>query len=161
MSAAGWGAVTDTARDAHWGLIVLAPVAVIVSHVGYVFAYRETARADGGTELAKGEAAALVTTGFGGFVPRGGFALDARGLRDFGLPREDAMLHVLVLAIAEYAVLAPVTLVCALYLIDKGLRSEGGVLQSWAIGVPVGAGVPSASCCTGDAAGAGLARRRQ
>jgi uncharacterized membrane protein YbhN (UPF0104 family) len=141
MLAAGWGAVTDTAREADWNLIFLAPVAVILSHLGYVLAYREIARADGGAELARGEAAALVTTGFGGFVPRGGFALDARGLRDFGLPREDAMLRVLVLAIAEYVVLAPVTLACAVYLIGKGLHSEGGVLQSWVIGVPVGAAI--------------------
>jgi uncharacterized membrane protein YbhN (UPF0104 family) len=51
------------------------------------------------------------------------------------------MLRVLVLATAEYAVLAPVTLVCAAYLIDMGMRSQGGVLPSWVIGVPVGAAI--------------------
>jgi uncharacterized membrane protein YbhN (UPF0104 family) len=141
MSAAGWGAVAWSARHAHWNLILLAPIAVIISHAGYVEAYREVARADEGATLARGEAAALVTTGFGGFVPRGGFALDARGLRDFGLPREDAMLRVLVLATVEYAVLAPVTLAFAVYLIEKGMHSQGGVLPSWAIGVPVGAAI--------------------
>ena len=141
MSAAGWGPVTLSARHAHWNLIFLAPLAVIISHAGYVEAYREVARADEGPRLARGEAAALVTTGFGGFVPRGGFALDARGLRDFGLPREDAMLRVLVLATAEYAVLAPATLAFAAYLVEKGVRSQGGVLPSWVIGVPVGAAI--------------------
>jgi uncharacterized membrane protein YbhN (UPF0104 family) len=141
MSAAGWGAVTRTMHHAHWNLLFVAAVAVIISHAGYVEAYREIARADEGAELARREAAALVTTGFGGFVPRGGFALDARGLRDFGLPREDAMLRVLVLATVEYAVLAPVTLAFAVYLIGRGVHSEGGVLPSWAIGVPVGAAI--------------------
>jgi uncharacterized membrane protein YbhN (UPF0104 family) len=141
MSAAGWEPVTWTVRHSHWNLILLAPLAVIISHAGYVEAYREVARADEGTRLARGEAAALVTTGFGGFVPRGGFALDVRGLRDFGLPREDAMLRVLVLATAEYAVLAPVTLALAAYLVENGVRSQGGVLPSWVIGVPVGAAI--------------------
>ncbi len=141
MSAAGSAAVARTARQADWHLLPLVAVVVIVSHVGYVWAYREVVRADEGAQLARREAAALVTTGFGGFVPRGGFALDARGLRDFGLPKEDAMLRVQALATAEYAVLAPVTLAFALYLMVTGVRTEGGVLPSWAIGVPAGTAV--------------------
>jgi uncharacterized membrane protein YbhN (UPF0104 family) len=141
MSAAGWPVVARTAAQADWHLLLLVAIAVILSHVGYVWAYREIVGADEGAQLARREAAALVTSGFGGFVPRGGFALDARGLRDFGLPREEAILRVQALATAEYAVLAPVTLAFALYLMAQGAPTHGGVLPSWAIGVPAGAAI--------------------
>jgi uncharacterized membrane protein YbhN (UPF0104 family) len=139
MSVAGWPTVARTLEHVDWRIIALAAGAVIFSHVGYVWAYREVASVAEGAEMGRLEAAALVTTGFGGFVPRGGFALDARGLRDFGLSRGEAVLRVLVLATVEYAVLAPATFALALYMICKGEATQAGLLPSWVLGVPIGA----------------------
>ena len=80
----------------------------------------------------------MVTTGFGPFSPRGGFALDARGFHSLGLTKREATLRVRTLGMIEYAILAPATFACAVYLFAAGARTQAGVLPSWIIGVPVG-----------------------
>jgi hypothetical protein len=38
----------------------------------------------------------------------------------------------------EYAVLAPVTFLAAVYMMAWGMKAQSGLLPSWVIGVPVG-----------------------
>jgi uncharacterized membrane protein YbhN (UPF0104 family) len=114
---------------------------VAVSYLGYLVAYREIARAEGGPSLDAAHAAALVAAGFGVFIPRGGFALDAEALAEANLSRREAHRRVLSLAILEYAVLAPATLAAATFLAIEHLHAQPGLLSSWVIGVPVGAAV--------------------
>ena len=80
----------------------------------------------------------MVTTGFGPFSPRGGFALDARGFRNLGLTKRDATLRVRTLGMIEYSILAPAAFGCALYLFLAGRPSQAGLLPSWIVGVPIG-----------------------
>ena len=61
--AAGFGAVTDRLRhcDARW--LPLALGAEVLAYLGYVLAYREVARVNGGPTLPHSRAFALVATG--------------------------------------------------------------------------------------------------
>src|SRR5512133_2206993 len=72
--AAGFGAVAERMRnvDAMWLPIALAAEAL--AYVGYVLAYREVARVEDGPSFPHRRALALVATGFGVFVARGGFS---------------------------------------------------------------------------------------
>jgi hypothetical protein len=114
--AAGFGAVAHrlSAVDAIWVPIALAAEAL--AYVGYVLAYREVARVEGGPHLPPSKAIALVTTGFGAFVARGGFALDLHAFRQEVDDRE-ARVRVLGLGALEYALLAPATCIVAIMLL--------------------------------------------
>jgi hypothetical protein len=141
MWAAGFGPVREAFLHARWQWLVFVPIGVVISHVGYLLAYRELTQPDDGPKLRNRDAAALVTAGFGTFNSRGGFALDANGLRRFGLDRNDAKLRVMLLGVAEYAVLAPAALAAAIYMVVKSEPAQAGLLPSWIIGVPAGVAI--------------------
>jgi uncharacterized membrane protein YbhN (UPF0104 family) len=137
--AAGFGAVADRLRhgDARW--LPLALAAEALAYLGYVLAYREVARVDGGPTLPHSRAFALVATGFGVFVPRGGFALDLHAFREEFVDAREARVRVLGLGALEYALLAPATCIVAiLLLVDHVHRPASGLTMPWAIAVPVG-----------------------
>lgn len=136
---AGVGAVLIHLRHTHWGWLAAGAGGLAVSYVGYLLAYREVVRTDGGPHLDAAHAAALVATGFGVFIPRGGFAFDHSSWCQHGLDEREAHRRVLSLAVLEYAVLAPATLGAALWLLLEHVPAQAGVLPSWAIGVPAGA----------------------
>jgi uncharacterized membrane protein YbhN (UPF0104 family) len=135
---AGWHNVWKTLLHADWVFVLVAPVAVAISHLGYTLAYQKVAQADAGPQLSWREVVAIVTTGFGPVSPRGGFTLDAQELCKRGFSEEEASLSVRVLGLLEYAVLAPATFLAALYMVVRGMQAQAGLLPSWVIGVPVG-----------------------
>src|SRR5438046_10594311 len=79
----------------------------VAAYLGYVVAYRELARVQGGPRLGIGRAGAIVAAGFGAFVIRGGFVVDRHALEDAGLDPRQARVRVLGLGALEYAILAP------------------------------------------------------
>lgn len=134
----GWGPVLRQMRHVAWIWLLVAAGATVMSHVGYLLAYREVARHDDGPDIHPVRAAALVVTGFGLVVPRGGFALDNAALCEHGISNREASRRVLSLGILEYAVLAPAAFAAALVLLLQHINAEAGVLPSWLIGVPAG-----------------------
>ena len=134
----GWRSVLHEARHVAWIWLAVAAGATVVSHVGYLLAYREVARHDDGPEIHPVRAAALVVTGFGLVVPRGGFALDNAALCEHGIKPSEARQRVLSLGILEYAVLAPATFGAAVVLLVNHINAQAGLLPSWVIGVPAG-----------------------
>src|SRR6266508_3926360 len=136
--AVGFGNVAERLAHPHWVWFAVALGGTVVSLAGYTFAYRELSRADEGPDLHLHHAGALVTTGFGVFIPRGGFALDHEALLDAGLPSPEAELRVRRLGLLEYAILAPAAFGAALFLFVDGIRDRAGIQLSWIIGVPVG-----------------------
>ena len=82
--AAGWPRVWQGLLQAHWLWLVLAPLSVLVSYLGYCLPYRQVVRMGRASDLAGQDALAMVTIGFGPFTPRSGFALDARRLSEPG-----------------------------------------------------------------------------
>jgi uncharacterized membrane protein YbhN (UPF0104 family) len=110
-----------------------------LAYVGYVVAYREVARVEGGPRLPPARAVALVTTGFGAFVARGGFAVDLHAFREEGISDREARVRVLGLGALEYALLAPAaSIVAIMMLLDHVRRPSTGITMPWAIAVPVG-----------------------
>jgi uncharacterized membrane protein YbhN (UPF0104 family) len=114
--------------DAAWLLVCLG--AELIGYIGYVLALRNIARVDGGPKLSFALTARTVVSGFGVYPAAhaaGGFAIDFMALRKAGLKREQAIARVAGLGVLEYAVLAPVALVCALVLLvdpDSGVDSS-------------------------------------
>ena len=106
--------------DARWLVICLG--AELLGYVGYVLALRNIARVDGGPRLSFALTARTVVSGFGVYAAAhaaGGFAVDYWALRRAGLKRDQAIARVAGLGVLEYAVLAPVALVCALVLLAE------------------------------------------
>lgn len=139
---AGFEECWQALRRVHLLPFAFAPAALVVSHVGYTLSYRAVARVADGPKLGPGDATALVMAGFGPFNPRGGFSVDTHGLsergqgRGRGRPR--AALRVLVLGVLEYAVLAPAAWAASLWMLAAHDRAQGGLIPSWAFGVPAG-----------------------
>src|SRR5581483_2805580 len=134
---AGPGAVVHRLVHPQLYWLPIAFAATIASYLGYMLAYRECACAGKGPDLPLTHVGALVTGGFGLFIPRGGFALDVDALELAGLPRREAQVRTFSLGTLEYAVLAPVAFAISLLLLVNGFHREG-VPLSWAIGVPLG-----------------------
>jgi uncharacterized membrane protein YbhN (UPF0104 family) len=136
--AAGFGAVADRIRhvDASW--LPLALAAEALAYVGYVLAYREVARVEDGPSMPHSKVLALVATGFGVFIARGGFSVDLHAFKQEVSDRE-ARVRVLGLGALEYALLAPATCIVAiLLLLDHVHKPAAGLTMPWAIAVPAG-----------------------
>jgi uncharacterized membrane protein YbhN (UPF0104 family) len=137
--AAGFGAVVEQLRDIELWWFVAALGAEIVAYLGYMLAYREVARVEGGPQLEMPRIVALVTAGFGVFVPRGGFAVDLDAFQKVGCDPREARARVLGLGALEYAILGPAAAISAAVLLEHGSRAPGpGFTWPWAIAVPVG-----------------------
>ena len=139
--AAGFGEVARHLAHPRWIWFALALAGIVASYLGYLVAYRELARADEGPNFHLRHAGAAVATGFGVFIPRGGFAFDQEVMCDAGVSPREAAVRVRGLSVLEYAVLAPAAFGAALFLLVDGMRDRGGVQLSWIVGVPVGTAV--------------------
>jgi uncharacterized membrane protein YbhN (UPF0104 family) len=133
----GWHSLWRVLENADWTFALYIPVAVVVSDLGYAVAYREVANSEE-CDLGFVETLRLVISGFGPLSPRGGFSIDVRELTKRGVDRDTAKERVRVLGLLEYAVLAPATMLCALYMQLEGLKAQSGLVPSWIIGVPLG-----------------------
>ena len=124
--------------DARWLVICLG--AELLGYVGYVLALRNIARVDGGPRLSFALAARTVVSGFGVYAAAhaaGGFAVDYWALRRAGLKRDQAIARVAGLGVLEYAVLAPVALVCALILLaDSNDHVQESMTLPWLAVIP-------------------------
>jgi len=134
---AGFAQVGHRLADLNWIWLLPAVAAEALAYAGYTFAYREVVRADGGLELPRLDWVALVSSGFGLFVMRGGFAHDVKKLQEAGSDAREARVRVLALGALEYVLLAPAACACSIYLIAHG-RLHGALTWPWAIGVPAG-----------------------
>lgn len=142
LSGLGWSAgpaVLHRLVHIRWWWVPIALGCEVASYVGYVFAYREVARAEEGTDLELSGTAAAVATGFGVFVSTGGFALDEAVLKSAGVPAREARSRVLGLGVLEYVVLAPAALGAAIYIFVFARPDlDPALTLPWIVGVPVG-----------------------
>jgi uncharacterized membrane protein YbhN (UPF0104 family) len=137
--AAGFESVYDQLRAANPNWLPVAFAMELAAYLGYVVAYRELARVQGGPRLGLGRAGAIVAAGFGVFVIRGGFVVDRHALEDAGLEPREARVRVLGLGALEYAVLAPVAALAAVIILARGSTHPSlGFTLPWAIAVPLG-----------------------
>jgi uncharacterized membrane protein YbhN (UPF0104 family) len=137
--AAGFENVYRQLRAGNPNWLPIAFAMEVAAYLGYVIAYRELARVQGGPRLGLGRAGAIVAAGFGVFVIRGGFVVDRHALEDAGLEPHEARVRVLGLGVLEYAVLAPVAALAAVIILARGSTHPSlGFTLPWAIAVPLG-----------------------
>jgi uncharacterized membrane protein YbhN (UPF0104 family) len=136
--AAGFREIGEVLFSPDWEWFGVAVAGEIVAYLGYTLAYREIARVEGGPQLGFAHSAALVASGFGVFIPRGGFAADLEAFESRCQDERDARIRVLGLGALEFAVLAPAACACALFLLFRGWHVQTEMTLPWAIAVPVG-----------------------
>src|SRR5919108_3595822 len=105
--ATSYAKLTDSIRGADWRWVPVCVLGELLAYAGYILAYRDVARVDGGPVLGYGLIARVVATGFGAFVlsSAGGPAVDFWALRRAGAGRNDAVVRVLALNTLKFAVL--------------------------------------------------------
>jgi uncharacterized membrane protein YbhN (UPF0104 family) len=139
--AAGFRRVYELMSDVDGVWLPVALGFEIAAYLGYIVAYRELVRVEGGPSLGLRRAGAIVAAGFGVFVIRGGFTVDRHALEDAGIPERQARIRVLSLGALEYAVLAPAVAVAAIIIVARGqAHPDFGFTLPWAIAVPLGFG---------------------
>jgi hypothetical protein len=136
--AAGFGAVGDLLVSPQWRWFPIALGGEVAAYAGYTLAFREIAGSLPASRLRLRDTLALVSSGFGVFIARGGFRADYEALQERCEDDADARVRVLGLSALEYAVLAPVTCVVACILLLHRSTISSGFTLPWAVGVPAG-----------------------
>jgi uncharacterized membrane protein YbhN (UPF0104 family) len=137
--AAGFDDVFQRARHVDWIWLPVAFGFEVAAYLGYIVAYRELVRVEGGPTIGMGRALAIVAAGFGIFVVRGGFVVDRLAMEGAGMPERQARVRVLGLGALEYVVLAPAAAVAAMILVARGKSHPSlGFTLPWVVAVPLG-----------------------
>src|SRR5882724_6767275 len=124
--AANYDTLLHALREADKRWLVLCLVGELLAYAGYVIAYRDCARVDGGPVLEYWLATRVVVAGFGAFIvatSAGGLAVDYWALRRAGLSRHQAIARVLGLNTLEWLVLGVAAWAASLVLL-LGLGPE-------------------------------------
>jgi len=139
--AAGFQEVIDLAKNVDGIWLPVALGFEIAAYLGYVVAYREVVRVEGGPDLSFWRAIAIVSAGFGMFVIRGGFVVDRLAMEGAGLEERQARIRVLGLGALEYVILAPAAAVAAMVIVARGQSNPNlGFTLPWVVAVPLGFG---------------------
>ena len=116
-------AIVEALRQADRRWLWLCAAGVAAAYGGYVAAYRDLARADGGPSLSHGSVSRVVAVGFGVSAlgaSAGGLAVDYWALRRAGAPSEDAARRVLALNTLEWGALGVAAAVAAAVALVSG-----------------------------------------
>lgn len=134
---AGFARVQAVLSGFQGAWLAAAAGALVVSFIGYFYAYRGIFRVDGGPALAPGQLRAVVAAGFGGFLAHGGGGLEQYALTSAGAGREEARARAAGLAGMEHGVLAIGGCGCAIAVLAAGLsKPTPDFTLPWAV-IPV------------------------
>jgi hypothetical protein len=103
---AGWSEVRAVLGNFDWIWLIALVGALLISFLGYHYAYRGIFRVAGGPTLPRRQMRAVVAAGFGGFLAHGGGALDQYALQAAGADEDEAKARVAALGGLEHGVLA-------------------------------------------------------
>jgi uncharacterized membrane protein YbhN (UPF0104 family) len=138
---AGFSAVQHRLAHAHWWWLAPSFAAVLLAFVGYLFAYRGIAGAEGGPHIERSSLLAVVAAGFGGFLAQGGTALDEFAMRSGDADPREAKVRVSALAGFEHGILALIVCPAAIAALALGLRiPKPDFTWPWAVVAPIGFG---------------------
>jgi len=133
--------ILSIARDADLWWIGVCVGGEVLAYLGYILAYHELARAQGGPRLSYWTVSRVVALGFGATVvgsSAGGLATDFWALHRAGSPLHEAARRILALNTLEWGVLAVMaTISSALILAGVGAGAPLGMTLSWLIIVPL------------------------
>jgi uncharacterized membrane protein YbhN (UPF0104 family) len=147
-AAAGLSAIPGYAEERHtlagvrWVWVLASLGGVAAAFAGYLLAWRGLARgASAGGSLTRRQQLAAVLTGFGGFIGRGGSAVDRYAMLAAGMDQREADVRLTGLDALEHTPLAVGCCAAAFYLIANG-RADPPPLDfvwPWAVGPLLGA----------------------
>ncbi|HSP73673.1 MAG TPA: lysylphosphatidylglycerol synthase transmembrane domain-containing protein [Gaiellaceae bacterium] len=138
---ADYGELKRAVERADKAWLPLALGGEVLAYAGYILAYRDVARADGGPRLSLWTVTRVVALGFGAFVvgsSAGGLAVDFWALKRTGLKAHEAARRVLALNTFEWGVLAWLAAGAAIAVLAG--RGEGAPLAmtlGWIVVVPL------------------------
>lgn len=118
---AGFDTVRSRLEHVEWWWLAPAFAGVLVAFCGYYFAHRGIGRVEQGPELSPPALLAVVTAGFGGFLARGGTALDEFAMRAGGAGEREAKVRIGALAGFEHGTLALIVCPAAIAALVAGL----------------------------------------
>lgn len=127
-------------EHASWWWVPLCALGEAVAYGGYVLAYREVGRADGGFELGYWQVARVVALGLGATVivsSAGSVAVDYAAFRRAGAKAHESARRVLALNTLDWAVLGAAAVVASIVvLLERGSGVPLAMPLSWLIVVP-------------------------
>jgi len=139
--AAGYAHLLDSLRaaDLHWLPVCVA--GQILAYLGYILAYRATARVNGGPRLPFALTTWIVGASFGAYAVAnaiGALGVDYWALRRTGAEHHAAFTRIIAFKTLEWAVLSSVVaILAALVLAGTGPEVKTEVVLGWVIIVPV------------------------
>ena len=134
---AGFGEVRSVLGRFDWMWLLALIGGLLVSFIGYYFAYRGIFRAEGGPRLDRRRMIAVVAAGFGGFLAHGGSKLDQYAIQAAGADKHEARVRVTALAGMEHGVLAIGATGTAIVLLISGLaKPQADFTLPWAV-IPI------------------------
>jgi len=104
----------------HWPWLLGLAGSLVVSFVGYYFAYDGIFNLEHGPRLTARQMRVVVTAGFGGFLSHGGASLDTHALTSAGCQKREASVRVWGLSGLEQGVLSLAACVAAIVLLVAG-----------------------------------------
>lgn len=136
---AGFQNVYHRLEHATWWWLAPCAGAIAIAFCGYFFAYRGLASAEHGPELDRRALLAVVAAGFGGFLARGGTALDDYAMRAGGAGERESRVRITALGGFEHGVLAlilcPASIVAVILAVG---HPRADFTWPWAIIPPIG-----------------------
>jgi hypothetical protein len=134
---AGFSQVRSVLGNLDWPYLATIVAALLLSFVGYYYAYDGIYRVEDGPDLAGPQKRAVVTAGFGGFLAHGASALDAYALEAAGSDERDAKVRVTCLGGMEHGVLSLIGTVAAIVVLVMGFaKPPPDFTLPWAV-IPV------------------------
>lgn len=132
--------MVDAVRSADARWLPVCVGGLMVAYVGYILAYRDIARVDGGPELPYRQVTQVVVVGLGATAvgaSAGGLAVDFWALHRAGLDLHDSARRVLALNTLEWAALGGgATLAAIAVLAAPGEHAPPWMTVSWIVAVP-------------------------
>jgi uncharacterized membrane protein YbhN (UPF0104 family) len=138
---AHFGDMVDALQQADKRWFVVCFLGEFFAYLGYIAAYRDVARVDGGPVFSLWTSTRVVAAGFGAFIAgssAGTLGLDYWALHRAGERRHDAVRRVLALNTLEWAVLAGFAAAMAAFaLADDEAGTPLGMELGWLVTVPI------------------------
>jgi hypothetical protein len=137
----GYHVMGRTLAGVRWPWVAASLGGVVVAGGGYLLAWRGITRGGDGPRLGGRQWVAVVLAGFGGFVARGGSAIDRYAMLAGGAGRRDADVRIAGLDALEHVPLAVGCCAAAIYLLATGQTDPPPLdfVWPWAVAPPVGA----------------------
>jgi glycosyltransferase 2 family protein len=119
---ASYASLADAIRDADWRWVPVCVAGEVLAYAGYILAYRDLARVDGGPTLSYRLITRVVATSFGAYVLSSvaGPAVDFWALRRAGARRNDAVVRILAMNALKFGVLGGAAAVAGAVLLAEG-----------------------------------------